>query len=43
LEGGKTIWIASLVKSGYEVEGNIVRILGYVAKVENDDFAERVQ
>ena len=41
LEGGKTIWIASLVKSGYEVEGNIVRILGYVAKVENDEFAEK--
>jgi hypothetical protein len=40
-EGGKTIWIASLVKSGYEVEGNTLRILGYVVKVENDEFAER--
>lgn len=41
LEGGNTIWIASLVKSGYEVEGNIMRILGYVAEVENDEFAEK--
>ncbi len=41
LEGGNTIWIASLVNSGYEVEGSIVRILGYVSKVENDEFAEK--
>ena len=40
LEGGNTIWIASLVKSGYEMKDNILRILGYVAKVENDKFAE---
>lgn len=41
LEGGNTIWIASLVKSGYEVKDNIIRILGYVAKVENDEIAEK--
>ena len=41
LEGGNTIWIASLVKSGYEVKGNIIRILGYVAQVENDEFAKK--
>lgn len=41
LEGGNTIWIASLVNSGFEVEGNIIRILGYVAKVENNEIAER--
>ncbi|ALJ00725.1 hypothetical protein DC20_19260 [Rufibacter tibetensis] len=41
LEGGNTIWIASLVTSGYEVKGNILRILGYVAKAENDEFAAK--
>jgi len=41
LEGGNTIWIASLVKSGYEVKDNIIRILGYVAKVNNDKIAEK--
>jgi hypothetical protein len=42
LEGGNTIWIASLVKSGYEKEGKILRILGYVSEVENDDkFAKK--
>lgn len=41
LEGGNTIWIASLVTSGYEVKGNILRILGYVSKVENDEFAAK--
>ncbi|MFC6999964.1 hypothetical protein [Rufibacter roseus] len=41
LEGGNTIWIASLVTSGYEVKGNILRILGYVAKVENDGIAAK--
>lgn len=41
LEGGNTIWIASLVKSGYEVKGNILRILGYVSKTENDEFAKK--
>ncbi|HSY61365.1 MAG TPA: hypothetical protein VK796_05785 [Cytophaga sp.] len=40
LKGGNTIWIASLVKSGFEVKGNILRTLGYVAKVENDTFTE---
>lgn len=41
LEGGNTIWIASLVKSGYEVKGNILRILGYVAKTGNDEYAKK--
>jgi hypothetical protein len=41
LEDGNTIWIASLVNSGYEVKGNIIRILGYVAKVENDEIAKK--
>lgn len=41
LEGGNTIWIASLVNSGYEVKGNILRILGYVSKTENDEFAKK--
>lgn len=41
LEGGNTIWIASLVKSGYEKEGKILRILGYVSEVEDDEFAEK--
>ncbi|NQX81120.1 MAG: hypothetical protein HRT66_03870 [Flavobacteriaceae bacterium] len=41
LEGGNTIWIASLVNSGYEVEGNIIRILGYVGKVENDEIVKK--
>jgi len=40
LEGGNTIWIASLVNSGYEKEGKIIRLLGYVSKVENDEVAE---
>ena len=29
------------MKSGYEVESNIIRILGYVAEVEDDEFAEK--
>jgi len=42
LEGGNTIWVASLVKSKYENEGKILRILGYVSKVEKDDeFAKK--
>lgn len=41
LEGGNTIWIASLVKSGYEVKDNIVRILGYVSKIEDDDLSKK--
>lgn len=41
LEGGNTIWIASLIKSNYEVKDNIVRILGYVSKVENDEIVEK--
>jgi hypothetical protein len=40
LEGGNTIWIASLVKSGYEVKDNIIRVLGYVGEVGNDEFAK---
>jgi len=40
LEAGNTIGIASLVNSGYEKEGKIIRLLGYVSKVENDDVAE---
>lgn len=41
LEGGNTIWIASLVNSGYEKEGKIVRLLGYVSKVEDDEVAKK--
>ena len=41
LEGGNTIWIASLVKSGYEVKDNIIRILGYVGEVGNDEFSKK--
>lgn len=41
LEGGKTIWIASLVKSGYEKEGKILRLLGYVSEVGNDEIAKK--
>lgn len=41
LEGGNTIWIASLVNSGYEKEGNILRLLGYVSEVEKDEIAEK--
>lgn len=40
LEGGKTIWIASLLNSGYEEEGQILRILGYVSEVNNDEIAK---
>lgn len=40
LEGGNTIWIASLVNSGYEIEGNVIRILGYVSEVVNDEVAK---
>lgn len=40
LEGGNTIWIASLVNSGYEKEGNILRLLGYVSEVGQDDIAQ---
>jgi hypothetical protein len=41
LEGGKTIWIASLMKSGYEKEGKILRMLGYVSEVGNDEIAKK--
>jgi hypothetical protein len=41
LEGGKTIWIASLVKSGFEKEGKILRLLGYISEVENDEIAKK--
>ncbi len=41
LEGGKTIWVASLVNSGYEKEGKILRLLGYVAEVGNDEVAKK--
>jgi hypothetical protein len=41
LQGGKTIWIASLVNSGYEKEGNIIRLLGYVSGVKDDEFAKK--
>ena len=41
LEGGKTIWVASLVKSGYEKEGVILRLLGYVSEVGNDEIAKK--
>ncbi len=41
LEGGSTIWIASLVNSGYEKEGKILRLLGYVSEVGNDEFAKK--
>lgn len=41
LEGGNTIWIASLVNSGYEKEGKIIRLLGYVSEVGNDEIAKK--
>jgi hypothetical protein len=40
LLGGKEIWIASLVNSGFEKKNNILRILGYVSKIEDFDIAE---
>jgi len=40
LEGGKTIWIASLIKSGYEQKGKILRLLGYVSEVGDDEIAK---
>lgn len=41
LEGGNTIWIASLVNSGYEKEGKIIRLLGYVSEVGNNEIAQK--
>ncbi len=41
LEGGKTIWIASLVKSGFEKKGKILRLLGYISEVGNDQIAKK--
>lgn len=41
LEGGNTIWIASLLNSGYEIKDNIIRVLGYIAEVGNDKFARK--
>jgi hypothetical protein len=41
LEGGNTVWIASLVNSGYEKEGAILRLLGYVSEVGNDEKAKK--
>ncbi|WP_143017504.1 hypothetical protein [Catalinimonas alkaloidigena] len=39
LEGGNTLWVASLVNSEYEKEGNVVRLLGYVSEMEEGDTA----
>jgi len=41
LEGGNTLWIGSLVKSGFEKEGKILRILGYVSDAGKDVYAEK--
>jgi len=41
LEGGNTIWIASLVNSEYEEQGKILRLLGYVSEVGNDKIAKK--
>lgn len=41
LEGGKTIWVASLVNSEYEKEGKIIRLLGYVSEVGNNEIAKQ--
>ncbi|WP_431157806.1 hypothetical protein [Winogradskyella poriferorum] len=41
LEGGSSLWIASLVNSGYEKEGKILRLLGYVSEVGNDKIAKK--
>ena len=41
LEGGNTIWIASLVNSGYEKVGKILRLLGYVSEVGNNKIATK--
>src|ERR1043165_9156053 len=35
------LWIASLVKSGYEIPGKELRILGYFSKVGNDEVAKK--
>jgi len=40
LEGGNTIWVASLVNSGFEVEGKIIRLLGYVSKVGVNELSK---
>ena len=40
LHGGEEIWIASLINSGFEKKDNILRILGYVSKIEDFDIAE---
>ena len=34
---GNRIWIASLIKSGYEKEGKYLRILGILSQISNDD------
>ena len=36
-ENGNKIWIASLIKSGYEKEGSVLRILGILSQVAEDD------
>lgn len=41
LEGGNTIWIASLITSKYEVADNIVRVLGFVSTIQNDKIAKK--
>jgi hypothetical protein len=34
---GNRIWIASLIKSGYEKEGKYLRILGILSEISEDD------
>lgn len=42
LEGGASLWIASLVNSGFEKKDKIIRVLGYVVEVEeNDEFSRK--
>ena len=41
LEGGNTIWIASLVNSEQEKEGKIIRLLGYVSEIKDGDSVRK--
>ncbi len=41
LENGGEFWVGSLVKSGYEIKGAKLRLLGYFAKIQKDDIASK--
>jgi hypothetical protein len=41
IPGGGKLWVGSLVKSGYELEGGKLHILGYFTQAKDDAIAAK--